>query len=104
MGRVEQAKQVRSIYWHIPLKENTTQPRTYNISNTNGTQEVRIPGTTLPAQTTTQRLKEAIEPTILDASTLMDAGSQALPSSNRSTDQLTDQSIPQTAPEAETTI
>lgn len=64
MERVEQAKQVRSIYWHVPSKENTTRPRTYDIRNTNGTQEVRIPATTTPAQTTTQRPEETTEPTV----------------------------------------
>jgi hypothetical protein len=97
LERVEQAKQARSIYWHVPFKENTARPRTYNIRNTNGTQDIRAPATTIPAQTTSQRSKE---PTALGTSALVDIAPQALPPTSRSTDQLTGQ----TAPQAQTPI
>jgi hypothetical protein len=30
LGRVEQAKQLRSIYWHVPIKDNNLQTTTHN--------------------------------------------------------------------------
>jgi len=89
MGRVEQAKQTRSIYWHVPSKEDTTQPRTYNTRNTNGAQEVRIPATVIPAQATTQRPA---------ANTSVDTEPQTLPSANRLADP---RSIAQEPPQAQ---
>jgi hypothetical protein len=29
MRRVEQAKEIRSVYWHVPLREKTAKPETY---------------------------------------------------------------------------
>jgi hypothetical protein len=52
---VEHAKQVRSIYWHIPLKNGTTQPRSPNIRHVNTVREDPIPDAIASAQTTTQR-------------------------------------------------
>lgn len=44
--RVEQAKQVRSIYWHVPSKNNATQPRAdrpVNVENTQRSDQSRVP-------------------------------------------------------------
>ena len=100
MGRVEQAKQVRSIYWHVPSKEDTTRPRTYNIRNanttqevrirsTNATQESRIPETPIPTQTTTQRPERTSEPKAPATSSSEQINHQTPLSSNRPADQST---------------
>ena len=59
MGRVEQAKQTRSIYWHVPARDNTTRPRIDNTSTTGTTQGTTLPGDPTPAQTTIPRIEEA---------------------------------------------
>lgn len=87
MGRVEQAKQIRSIYWHDPSKEHTTQPRIYNTQNTNTTQEIRVPATPILAQTINQGSEEATEPTTTGASTVVHIEPQAPSSTSRSADQ-----------------
>jgi len=73
MGRVEQAKQIRSIYWHVPSKDDTPKDnnrRTGDLTTRNRTlnQTTRIPATPIPAQTATQRPEEAIEPAVPDSS------------------------------------
>jgi hypothetical protein len=55
IGRVEQAKQTRSIYWHVPSKDNTTRPRTNTTRHANATKEDRMPTIPTPVQRTTQR-------------------------------------------------
>ena len=87
MGRVEQAKQVRSIYWHVPSKENSTRPRMNNIRNTNTTQEFRIPATPIPTQATIQRPKTTTEPKALAASSSVQTEPQMQSPTNRSADQ-----------------
>jgi hypothetical protein len=49
MGRVEQAKQIRNIYWHVPAKANTTRPRIDNTTNINTARETVQPGDPCPA-------------------------------------------------------
>jgi hypothetical protein len=93
LERVEQAKQARSIYWHVPYKENTARPRT--IRNTNGTQEIRIPAANILTQTTIQRPDE---PIVRRTSAPIDTGPQLPTSTTRSTDR----SIRQPAPRAQT--
>jgi hypothetical protein len=83
LERVEQAKQARSIYWHVPYKENTARPRTYNTRNTSGAQEAQAPATTTPARRRTQRLQEF---TAAETSALVDTETQTPPSANRSAD------------------
>jgi hypothetical protein len=39
MQRVERAKEVRSIYWHVPLKENVTRPEQHNIRTAHTTHD-----------------------------------------------------------------
>lgn len=58
MERVEQAKQIRSTYWHVPIKESTSQPRAANTRSTNITQEDRRPATHAPTQIAAQNLGE----------------------------------------------
>lgn len=91
LGRVEQAKQIRSIYWHVPSKENITRPRTYDTHSANATQEARIPTPPVPTQTITQRSEEATEGIAPATSTPAEVEPQA-PSS---TDGLADQPIEQ---------
>jgi hypothetical protein len=86
MGRVEQAKQVRSVYWHVPVKEKTTGPSTYEIINTNTAQMActrTAPDTT---RTITQRLAETERPIIQEANTVAHIEQQTpvLKSTNRS--------------------
>jgi hypothetical protein len=54
LGRVQQAKEVRSIYWHVPFKENIARPRIHSTRNANANQEVQILTNPIPAQTTAQ--------------------------------------------------
>lgn len=65
LERVALAKQNRSIYWHVPVKENTTHTRTYSINHTHNTHEMALPGETTPepvttTQTTIQTSQESI--------------------------------------------
>jgi hypothetical protein len=86
LERVEQAKQNRSIYWHVPAREHTTRPRresTYNVPNL---QETALsidpaPTPTVLTQTTTQTLMEST--TTRAAQTL----EQATPSPAHATNQ-----------------
>jgi hypothetical protein len=69
LARVDQAKQTRKIYWHIPSKDHTTPPRTdINIRNTNSTQEPRTTITrrapTIHARPAIRRPTELIEDVI----------------------------------------
>ena len=59
MGRVEQAKQCRSIYWHVPARDHTTRPGIDNTSTTGTTQETTLPGDPAPAQTISPGIEEA---------------------------------------------
>jgi hypothetical protein len=43
VAEVEQAKQIRSIYWHVPVKATTTQPRTENRTDVDTVQEAAQP-------------------------------------------------------------
>lgn len=43
LQRVEQAKQSRSIYWHVPVKANTTRPRKGNKTDVDTAQEAAQP-------------------------------------------------------------
>jgi hypothetical protein len=100
MGRVEQAKQIRSIYWHVPSKENTTQPRIYNTRDINATKEVRRPTTSVPVQSTTQRPEKDIVPRAPEASAFV----QTEPQASSSIDQSTNQSRVQAPLQAQTSI
>ena len=62
LHRVEQAKEVRSIYWHVPLKENTTTrvlayPRGSNVRS-----EARTPPDPILAQPASRRPTEVAPP------------------------------------------
>lgn len=64
LGRVEQAKQIRSIYWHVPAKANTTRPRIDNTTNVSTVREAvqprdPCPASTVPAQATIQESDES---------------------------------------------
>ena len=66
MERVEQAKQMRSIYWHVPAKVNTTQPRTndsISCENAPGTghMEDSRSASNVIAQATTQEPSESTQ-------------------------------------------
>ncbi|KIW36205.1 uncharacterized protein PV06_11502 [Exophiala oligosperma] len=59
LERVEQAKQIRSIYWHVPAKANTTRPRTDNTTSSSTVREAAqprdpCPASPIPAQATTR--------------------------------------------------
>ncbi|KAK7883589.1 hypothetical protein LTR67_011088 [Exophiala xenobiotica] len=63
MERVERAKQVRSIYWHVPAKANTPRPRVNSIANINTIRDaVRLrnagPRPSAQTETTIQELQE----------------------------------------------
>lgn len=47
MQRVERAKEVRSVYWHVPPKENTTQPPIAHMSQERQAQPRPIPAPTV---------------------------------------------------------
>jgi hypothetical protein len=51
MQRVEQAKEARSIYWHVPSKEDTSHPEPHNTRNTNPSQEAQERSRPIPAPT-----------------------------------------------------
>jgi hypothetical protein len=70
MQRVEQAKEARSIYWHVPSKGDTPQPEPHNTGNTSTSQEAherprRIPAPTAalePQDTTTAETNSPVHP------------------------------------------
>lgn len=73
MMRVEQAKQIRKIYWHVPFKEHATPPRTnINTRSTNSTQQSRTITTEktpiIRARPTVRTPIQLIEDTILEES------------------------------------
>lgn len=79
MGRVEQAKQLRSTYWHVPRKENITAPSTDKTRNISTIQEVALRVAPAPAQTMTQRPEEAMRPIASGTGTFAQAEPEALP-------------------------
>jgi len=58
LERVERAKQVRSVYWHVPAKEGTSRSRPRNLSNEQPAQIEQPAATTQPTSTTTQDPEE----------------------------------------------
>lgn len=58
MERVEQAKQIRNTYWHIPANGNSESWNTCTPPNTINTREDRMPAPMPPARTTTHRPEE----------------------------------------------
>ncbi|OAQ57918.1 hypothetical protein VFPPC_11807 [Pochonia chlamydosporia 170] len=87
MRRVEQAKEIRSVYWHVPLREKTAKPETYRPRNMEARQDDRNqrPDQTqrirTQAPTATQILEEVISNTAPGLRTAV-APSQAGPSGN----------------------
>jgi hypothetical protein len=63
LERVELAKQTRSVYWHVPPKAYTTQPRNHTTRNPDDEQIDRTDTITVPTRTVVQRMAEAIERT-----------------------------------------
>jgi hypothetical protein len=60
-----QAKQSRSIYWHVPAREHTTRPRIDSTNHVRNIQETALPGDDVPTsttstQTTTRTSKESM--------------------------------------------
>jgi hypothetical protein len=53
------ARQSRSIYWHVPLKENDTEPGTQQPHNLDVTRNGRMQPTSTPARIANQRPAEA---------------------------------------------
>jgi hypothetical protein len=110
IGRVEQAKQIRSIDWYVSSKENTTRPRTHSIRNITTIQQIRLPATLNQTQTPTRNQDKATEPTIPEPRTSVHKANQALhvetaaievqPSSPKT--RSTDQVIVQTSQEDQT--
>lgn len=67
LERVEQAKQIRSIYWHVPAKANTTRPRTDNTTSSSTVREAAqprdpCPASPIPAQATTRGQANPLRP------------------------------------------
>ena len=61
------AKETRSIYWHVPIKENTTPTRVRELRKDNGYRgEDPARGTRVQVNTGARRLGEAAEPTTVD--------------------------------------
>ncbi|KIW09775.1 hypothetical protein PV08_11875 [Exophiala spinifera] len=63
LERVEQAKQNRSIEWHVPARDHTTRPRRESTNNVPNLQETAlsinpVPTPTVSTQTRTQTLME----------------------------------------------
>jgi hypothetical protein len=58
LERVEQAKQNRSIYWHVPAGELTTRPRMDSTYNATSIQETALPNPTGSTTTGTARAQE----------------------------------------------
>lgn len=58
MRRVEEAKEARSIYWHVPVKEKTATTETQTIRNTRNETASRGPGRLVTAQTNIRRQPE----------------------------------------------
>lgn len=87
MRRVEQAKEIRSVYWHVTLREKTAKPETYRPRNMEARQDDRNqrPDQTqrirTQAPTATQILEEVISNTAPGLRTAV-APSQAGPSGN----------------------
>lgn len=86
LERVEQAKQNRSIYWHVPAREHTTRPRRESTHNVPNLQDSTLPvgpvsTPTVLTQTTPQTL---MEPTTARAA-------QTLGQATSSTDHTTNQ-------------
>ena len=52
MGRVEQAKQLRSIYWHVPAKENSTRTKPHNENRTTISDNHQPENPAVPRRTT----------------------------------------------------
>ena len=100
MGRVEQAKQVRSIYWHVPLKEKTTRPGTRNIRNVNATREDRLPAAPVSTPTTTS-MSEATGLPAAGPNASEQIEHPALPSEDLTTDQPTTEAPQQVQPPVE---
>jgi hypothetical protein len=99
MARVEQAKQVRSIYWHVPAKENTASTRTRNTHNPNARREGPLaPGPDLIAA---QGAEEAREHTAPGGSNPAHTEHQVPPPTSRPTEPIV-QSPLQTETEVQT--
>ena len=60
LGRVEQAKLARSVYWHVPARGNNTEPRIDSLPNENIIQEGTSARARVSNQTTTQRPKRRL--------------------------------------------
>ncbi|OWT43401.1 hypothetical protein VFPPC_18544 [Pochonia chlamydosporia 170] len=58
MQRVEQAKQSRSTYWHVPLKETSAKPGPQQPRTTNSTRKDQTEPTSIPARIATQRSED----------------------------------------------
>ncbi|QKX57721.1 uncharacterized protein TRUGW13939_04840 [Talaromyces rugulosus] len=89
MGRVEQAKKDRSIYWHVPLREKATRPSTHDTHITDMTQVIHTPVATITTRPASQILVEAGGPITQESNTAVHVEQRA-PSP---TNQLTEQSI-----------
>jgi hypothetical protein len=62
LGRVEQAKLARSVYWYVPAGENNGHSRSDNVPN-NGLIQDGVPATApAPNQITTQRPERQLRP------------------------------------------
>lgn len=101
LGRVEQAKQTRNIYWHALPKDDSPKDnnrRTGDLAIRNHTinQATRIPTSPIPAQTTAQRPEEAIQAVSPGSRHLVQTESQGSLSTDRPTDQVRAQPPPQT--------
>ncbi|OAQ57945.1 hypothetical protein VFPPC_14966 [Pochonia chlamydosporia 170] len=58
MQRVEQAKQSRSTYWHVPLKETSAKPGPQQPCTTNSTRKDQTEPTSIPPRIATQRSED----------------------------------------------
>lgn len=54
LGRVEQAKQIRSVYWHVPSNDSTTRQRRHDNSVTDTTTGTPVLAASPPALPTMQ--------------------------------------------------
>lgn len=104
MRRVEQAKEARSIYWHVPMKERTTPPGTRNTRVVNARQENHIRASPIPAQMASQRSEDGTEPTAAGISTTIHVEHQTCPPTTQQASQLTEQTPQQMPLPAETQV